>query len=149
MDVVLLIHILAAGTWFGANVTQFIVTPRLNKIGGVAAAEWMRSTVLMGKVLYTSAAVTALITGIILAIDHDYSFGSLFITLGFITVVMGAVLGIRIFGPLGDRAADAYEAGDDAEVKRLSRQLRGYGLLDMLVLTVTFAAMVMAWGARF
>lgn len=149
MDVVLLIHILAAAAWFGASVTQFIVNPRMSKIGGVAAAEWMRSTVLMGKVLYSPAAIVALVTGIILAIDREVSFGSTFITLGFVTVVVGAVLGIRVFGPVGEKAAEAYESGDEADLKVQTTKLRNYGVVDIVLLTVTIASMVMTWGARF
>lgn len=149
MDIVLLIHVLAAATWFGANVTQFVVSPRMDRIGGAPAAEWMRSTVLMGTRLYTPAAIVALITGIIVALDREYSFGSFFITLGFVTVVVGAVLGIRVFGPFGTKAAEAYEAGDEAEAARLSGRLRAFGAFDMALLTITIASMVMTWGARF
>jgi hypothetical protein len=149
MDIVLVIHVLAAATWFGANVAQYVVTPRMARIGGAPAAEWMRSTVLMGTRLYTPSAIVALITGIVVAIDRDYSFGSFFITLGFVTVVIGAVLGIRVFGPFGTKAAEAYEAGDDAEVTRLTGRLRAFGAFDMALLTVTIASMVMQWGARF
>ncbi len=149
MELVLLIHILAAAAWFGANVTQMIVNPRMGKIGGVAAAEWMRSTVLMGKVLYGPAAIVALITGIILAIDRGYSFGSTFITLGFVTVVVGAGLGIRVFGPVGEKVAEAYESDNEAELKSLTAKLRNFGLVDILLLTLAMASMVMTWGARF
>lgn len=149
MDVVLIIHILSAATWFGANVTQFVVTPRMEAIGGAAAAEWMRSTVFMGTRLYTPAAVVSLITGVMLVLDRGYSFGSLFVTLGFVTVIVGAVVGIRVFGPVGEERAAAYESGDQAAIERLGSKLRMFGLLDITLITLTIASMVLTWGARF
>jgi uncharacterized membrane protein len=149
MDAVLVIHVLAAATWFGANVTQVVVTPRMERVGGAAAAEWMRSTVLMGTRLYTPAAILSLITGIVLVLDRDYSFGSLFVTLGFITVIVGAVVGIRVFGPVGEERAAAYDSGDQSGIERTGNKLRMFGLLDTVLLVVTITAMVTTWGAKF
>jgi len=149
MDVVLLIHVLAAATWFGANVTQIVVTPRMDRVGGAPAAEWMRSTVTMGTRLYSPAAVVALITGFFVALDRDYSFGSFFISLGFLTVVVGAVVGFRVLGPVGDERAAAYEEGDQTRIDALGTKLRMWGAIDMALLTITIASMVMTWGAKF
>ncbi len=56
-DFILFLHILAAGTWLGANIAQLVVNPVMGRIGGAPAAAWMRQTVRMGLVLYAPTAL--------------------------------------------------------------------------------------------
>ncbi len=144
----LVVHILAAGAWIGANVTQVVVTPRVSKMGGAAAATWMRSTVTMGRVLYTPAAILSLITGVALVIrsNSPYEFEQAFVVIGFVMVVVGAFLGMRIFGPQGEAAADAFEAGDPDRARAIVSRVLGFGYLDSVLLLVTVTAMVAKWG---
>jgi uncharacterized membrane protein len=108
-EFILFIHILAAGTWLGANVAQVVVNPVMGRIGGAPAASWMCQTVRMGTILYTPTAIVALVTGIFLVVNSaQWKFEQPFVALGFITVIVGGVLGARVFGPLGRKAADLY-----------------------------------------
>jgi hypothetical protein len=61
-DALLIVHILGVSTWFGANMVQMFVTPRMSKAGHAVAAEWQRTVVAMGKVLYPVAAVVVLLS---------------------------------------------------------------------------------------
>lgn len=145
----LVLHILAAGTWIGGNVTQLVVTPWARKMGGGFAANWMRATVRMGRLLYTPAAIVALLTGIWLVIDSSvYDFEHAFVVIGVATVVIGGALGGTIFGPQGERAAELHEAGGDAgELAAVHSRLWRFGLLDSALLVLTVVAMVNRWGA--
>ena len=108
-DLLLIVHILAAGTWFGTNMVQFFVTPRMRKASPTAAASWHRMTVGLGMFIYSPAAVLLFITGfgLIGVSDGAYSMGDAFVLLGIVAVVIGAVLGIRFFGPRGERTNTA------------------------------------------
>lgn len=144
----LVVHILAAGAWIGANVTQVVVTPRVSKLGGAAAAVWMRATVSMGRVLYTPAAILSLVTGfaLVLRSGSPYEFEQLFVVIGVAMVVVGAVLGARVFGPQGERAAAAFEAGNGDGGRAIVARLSAFGLLDSVLLIVTVWAMTAKWG---
>ncbi len=52
-ELLLFLHIVAVGAWLGASVTQFVVTPAMQKTGGAPAAAWMRQTVRMGTAIST------------------------------------------------------------------------------------------------
>jgi hypothetical protein len=145
--ILLILHILAAGTWIGANATQLALRPAMSRHGGTTGAAWWRGTVRMGQVLYTPAAVVILITGIWLVVDSAvYDFEQAFVVIGFAMVIVGAVLGAMVFGPVGRRAADLHEAGESGAVAAVEQRLLSFGLLDTALLVVTVAAMVGKWG---
>lgn len=147
-EVLLFIHILAAATWLGANVTQIVVNPVMAKTGGAAAAAWMRQTLRMGNIVYAPAAVVALLTGIFLVIDGaQWEFEQFFVVLGFITVIVGAVLGTRVFGPLGHKAADLYDSGDATAAAAVQSKLSTWGYVDTALIVLTIYAMVGKLGA--
>jgi uncharacterized membrane protein len=147
-DGLLIVHILGVATWFGANMVQMFVTPRMSKAGDAAAAEWHRSVVAMGKVVYTVAAVAVLLTGFgLVGTSNDvFSFSDTFIIVGIVVVVIGAVLGMAFFGPQGEKAAAAYTAGDNTGGAAIVRRTAGMGALDSALVVVAVAAMVMKWG---
>lgn len=147
-EVLLVIHILGAGTWLGANVTQLMVTPRLRDEGGAAAAAWMRSIHKMGTMLYTPAAVLLLITGVWLVIDSSvYDFEQVFVAIGVMMVIIGAVLGARVYGPKAESAAAAFQAGDDAAGSTIVARTSRVGAVETALLVTTIVAMVYRWGA--
>ncbi len=147
-EILLVIHILAVGTWLGANVTQAVVTPKLRAQGGVAAAAWMGSISTMGRVLYTPAAIIILITGFWMVLDSEvYDFEQAFVVIGIATVVIGAVLGMRVFGPKADSAAAEFGSGDDAAGNVVVKSYLPWGVLDTALVVFTIVAMVNRWGA--
>ena len=56
-EILLTLHIIAAGTWIGANVVQLATANRVGAQGGAAAASWHDNVAWWGKVLYSPAAV--------------------------------------------------------------------------------------------
>lgn len=147
-SVLLFVHILAASAWFGTNVVQAVLNRRMATEPDAVAAKWLRSTVLFGTRIYTPAAVLLLITGVwMVLINPAYGFGSGFVTIGFAMILVGALLGARVFGPLGEQAADLRDQGDAAGAEPLYQRLQTFGLVDTALLTVTIASMVWRWGA--
>ncbi len=147
-DILLILHILAAATWFGANVTQVVVTRKLTSGGGATAAAWMNSTVTMGRVLYMPAGIVAFVTGfgLVGVSSKVYQMESAFTIIGILMILVGVAFGIRIFGPAGREAAAAFEAGDTSKGQALVQKVATFGLIDTVLLLVTITAMVMKWG---
>ena len=147
-ETLLTLHILAAGTWLGANVLQFIVTPQAQKAGGTIAASWHRTAVGLGKTLYMPAAIIALVTGfgLLNAGTNDFSMGDPFVSIGFLVIIVGTVMGMAFLAPQGRKAADARENGDDAAAADAEKKILAAAILDTVLIVVAFAAMVGNWG---
>lgn len=144
----LIIHILAAGTWIGTNVTQFAIDRRMNADGGPTAVAWHRSLAFLGKSVYPAAAVLLLVTGAWLVVESGYEWESAFVAIGFLAIAIGAGLGIAVIGPLSERAVRIHETGQDmADLPRVNSRRYMWATLDTVVLFVTVAAMVGKWGA--
>lgn len=143
-DILLVLHIAGAGTWLGANVVQAVVPPAAARAGQAALASWYRITSALATRLYMPAAILILVTGILLVLqDRAYGFGSLFVTIGFGMVVIGAVLGILVFGPGGESAAEAVESGEHLAIRSAVARLTRWGLIDTLLVLFTITVMVL------
>lgn len=147
-DIMLVVHIAGAGTWLGANVVQAVVPPLAARQGEAVVAGWYRLTSGLSSHLYMPAGITILVTGIFLVLESDaYGFDSLFVGIGMGMVAVGAVLGIVVFGPGGQRTAEALESGDTAQARSAQARIAGFGVLDTVLLLFTFTVMVLRWGA--
>jgi hypothetical protein len=143
-DILLVFHIAGAGTWLGANIVQAIVPPAAARAGTVTLAGWYRITSVLARRLYMPAALLILLTGVLLVLQSDaYGFGDLFVTIGFAMIVVGAILGIVIFGPGGEAAAAAVETEDVSRIRSAVAKLSAWGVVDTLLLLFTIAAMVL------
>lgn len=143
-EILLVLHIVGAGTWLGANVVQAVVPPMAARAGEATLAGWYRITSVLARRLYVPAAILILITGVALVLENDaYSFGSLFVTIGFAMIIVGAILGMVVFGPGGDAAAEAVESGEREVIRKAVAHLTRWGLVDTLLLLFTITAMVL------
>jgi hypothetical protein len=145
---ILFLHILGAGTWLGANVTQIVASTTMGRKGGELGAAWYRTTLAMGRVLYPPAGILVAVTGIYLVVTSDvWEFSDVFVTIGMATVVIGIVLGIAVFGRQGEIAAAAAESGNDTVFRATLARLTGFGLVDTLLVVFTIYAMVAKLGS--
>lgn len=148
-DTLLIIHILAAGAWFGTNVVQSLVTPRIASGGNQVAAHWHRTTVGLLRMIYMPSAIIIVVTGIgMLTVvdDSPYEFSDAFVSMGFVAVIIGSALGMGFFASRGRAAAEAYDSGDTTTATGLERKIALGGLLDTFVIIVAVLAMVDKWG---
>ena len=147
-DVLLIIHILAAGIWIGASVTAAYLGAQFQRADNVAGAAYFRAYEGMGRFVFNIAAILVLVSGIWLVIDSEvYEFSNAFVSIGFLAVIAGALLGIFVFAPLGRRGEAAFAEGNEAEVKAVFDRFRAFGSLDLLILVFAVVAMVYKWGA--
>lgn len=146
-DILLVLHIAGAGVWLGANVVQAVTPPLAASQGPEVLAGWYRITARLSSRLYMPAALTILITGILLVLESEaYGFDSPFVGIGMGMIVVGAVLGIVVFAPVGRRAAEEIQSVGAGQARASVARLTGFGLLDTVLLLFTISVMVLRWG---
>ncbi len=142
----LIIHIAAAATWFGANIMQAVVPPLMAKQSVEAVAGWYRVGAGLSKKLYMPAALLILVTGIWMVLRIEaFGLGTRFVTVGFVVIIIGAILGIVVFTPGGEAAAEAVESGDQSRIKASSAKLAMWGTVDTLLILFAIGVMVIRW----
>ncbi len=147
-DILLVLHIAAAGTWLGANVVQAVAPPMAAKQGPQAAAGWYRIAGGLSTRLYMPVGILLLVTGIwMVLISEQFSFGSVFVSIGFAAIVIGALLGKFVFEPASEKAAMAIDSGDTVAMKATAGRIAGFGALDTVIILFTITAMVISLGA--
>lgn len=147
--ILLTLHITFVGCWLGANVVQFIFSPRFDKIGGTANLEWNRAIEWLGGRYYGVVGVLVLATGIgLVTLDSTpWEFSDGFVGLGIGVVILAAVLGGAVFSPMQKKRNAALESGDTATATKLMSRIIGFGIFDTALLLVTILAMVHKWQA--
>ena len=147
-DILLVLHIAGAGTWLGANIVQAVAPSMAARQSPQSAAGWYRVAGELTTRLYMPASILILVTGIWMVIENEaYGFGSLFVTIGFGMIIIGALFGIFVFAPGSERAARAIESGDKVAVKASAARIAAFGTADTLLLLFTITAMVLRFGA--
>ena len=148
-EFLLFVHLLGVAAWLGANLVRAFAQRPMSKVGSSTAATWHRTTVKMGRVIHTPSAIAVFITGfgLIGLSDGGYGMTAPFVVVGIIVVVVGAVLGMSVLGPNGERIATAYEEGDHALAKSISRRSSLVGWVDTALVTFAVLVMVLRWGA--
>ena len=143
----LVLHIIGVATWLGGNMVLAFVGPRIGSAEASTRVWWAETQGAMARVLYNIAGILVLVTGVGLVLDSDFfEFSNMFVSIGFLAVIIGAVLGMAVFGP-GSRALAAAIRDGDAEAERtVSARLTAFGVLDTIVVVVTIVAMVAKWG---
>ena len=117
------------------------------KEGAAAAAGWYRVAGKLSSRLYMPVAILILITGSILVLQNDsFSFGSLFVTIGFGMIIVGGLLGKFVFDPGSEKAAAAIESGDQGLIRAATSRIAAFGTIDTLLVLFTIAAMVLRLG---
>ena len=146
-NTLLVLHLIGVAVWLGGNVVLALAGPRTASAPAAARLWWAQTQGAMARVLYNVAGILVLLTGVGMVLENDViEFSDTFVTIGFVAVIIGAVLGMAVFGPGSRRLTAAIESGDEAGEKSINNRLAAFGLLDTLVVVFTIAAMVGAWG---
>jgi hypothetical protein len=145
--VLLVVHITGVGSWLGANAVQLLLSPRFARASTDVAAAWTRQIVWLAERYYVVVGAVIGITGVLLVLDGDWSWSSGFIWVGVTVLVIGAVLGVAVFGPLARARADALDSGDRDRADTAQRRIVPFGIVDTALVVVAIAAMVHKWQA--
>jgi len=142
----LTIHIVCVAAWLGGNLTLAFAGSMVRTADVGARRWWAATQTSMARTYYNIAGILVLVTGLGLVFDGPYEFSNAFVSIGFLAVIIGALLGIFVFGPSGRELVAAIDSGDTAAESALNSRLAFAGVIDTLVLVVTIVAMVGHWG---
>lgn len=142
----LVLHIIGVAIWLGANGVQAFTGPRVASASDEVRAWWSDNVGAMARVLYNVAGILVLVSGVLLVIETGYEFSDAFVSIGFLAVIIGAVLGMAVFGPGSRKLTEAIHRNDAMAERSLTSRIQAFGILDTLVLLVTIVAMVSKWG---
>ncbi len=143
----LVLHIIGVATWLGGNLVLAFAGPRIGAAEATTRIWWAETQGAMARVLYNIAGILVLVTGVGLVLESDFfEFSNMFVSIGFLAVIIGAVLGMAVFGPGSRALAAAIRDGDAAAERSVSARLTAFGVLDTIVVVVTIVAMVGKWG---
>ncbi len=146
-NLLLLLHIGGVAAWLGANFVQLVLSPRFARGPAAAAAAWTRHTIWLGERYYNVAGGLIVVTGVLLVLDGDWSWGSGFIWVGIAVVVIGGVMGVTLFSPLAQRRAAALDAGDEPTAAGAQGRIIPLAYLDTALVLTAVLAMVDKWAS--
>lgn len=144
-DILLSAHIIAVALWLGGSVMNGVVNAKLAATGDLAAnARLARVETNLGQQFYMPAAIVTLLTGIglVLVSDGAWGFGEIWVSVGFLSIIVAAVLGPVKFLPLSREIAEAYEAGDGERAGAASQQIAMWSGINTLLIVVALVLMV-------
>ena len=147
----LVIHIIAVALWFGTNLAMGMASGRTLEASNEVNAWWADTQGFLGRTVKNAAFGLLLITGIVLVIKSGgapdgYAFKNPFVSIGFLTVIVGGALGGMVFAPGARKAAEEFRNGDSAAGKAAISKLGVFGMAESLLVVVTILFMVFKWG---
>jgi uncharacterized membrane protein len=137
-----LVHVVAAIVWVGgAAMTSLYGMRMANTASREERIAFTKQTLFAGTV-FSIASLILLGFGTWMVIDNPvWDFDQLWVTLGFIGIVVGAALGMGFYAPQGKKLIAELEAGDPAAEAR-GRRLGMVGVLETLLLLVVVWSMI-------
>lgn len=99
-ELLLTIHVIAAIVWVGGGTAMHILGRRvLKRRNGEEIHRFSKEINTVALRLYAPTSLVLLIAGILLTIESNFDFGSLWITLGLAGWAVSFLLGIGYYGP--------------------------------------------------
>ncbi len=142
------LHVVSAAAWLGGNLIMLMVPGLMARGGPPAMLATGRTALVLGRVFFTPAAILTLLTGIWLVLGIDaYGFGDAFVSVGFAAFGVILIGSFAVLIPNGRKMVAAMEAGDGATAQALAPRQSTMSVVNVVVLLVTFYAMVARWGA--
>ena len=149
-DTLKLVHIISVSVWIGGEIMLGILFERAQRSRDEGTLRGLLSQGdFIGKAVFNPAGIITLAAGIWLGIEGDYDFGEAWISIGFVGIAVGAILGMAFYPRVFNRGLAGIEAGgiDGSETEASLKSLRLVSALELLVLLVVVWAMVFKPGA--
>ncbi len=143
-----LIHVLAAIAWFGAGTVRAVLFARARGSGDrLRLITFLEENEFLGRVYYNITGIITLVAGVWLVLISNWEFSQLWISIGFIGVIVGIVWGV-VFYPRFQREALAGLAdGEVSDVREPLTRFALYANVELLILVIVVWAMVFKPGA--
>jgi uncharacterized membrane protein len=137
-----LIHVLAAIVWVGGNVLTVIHGARAGASSDPADRIRFAKDALVSGRVFAASGILTLIAGVWMVLREEFwGFDQAWISIGFIGILLGAILGPAFYAPQAKALIAESEAGDPAAEAR-GRRIGQVSTLEVLVLLVVVWAMV-------
>ena len=147
-ETLLVIHVLSAVAWLGGGMFNGFVGPRMGKIGGETAMNWIRTAIDAASKYFIPAGFATLLSGIALVMaDEAYDFSMAFVGIGIAVAVVALILAFSILRPSAVKALAAAEAGDFPSVGLYAKRAALAGRIVLVLLVLTEISMVLRLGA--
>ena len=149
-DTLKLVHIISVSVWIGGEIMLGILFERAQRSRDEGTLRGLLSQGdFIGKAVFNPAGIITLAAGIWLGIEGDYDFGEAWISIGFVGIAVGAILGMAFYPRVFNRGLAGIEAGgiDGSETRASLKSLRLVSTIELLVLLVVVWAMVFKPGA--
>jgi hypothetical protein len=144
-NVLLILHIIGVAIWLGGNAVLAFMGPRTASAPADVRIWWEDAQGAMARVLYNVAGILVLVTGVAMVLNDQAEFSDMFVGIGFLAIIIGAVLGMAVFGPGSRKLSASIAEGDAAAAASITTRLTAFGIIDTLVIVVTIVAMVSRW----
>ncbi|MBU1866776.1 MAG: hypothetical protein KKE89_10205 [Actinobacteria bacterium] len=137
-----LIHIVFAAAWVGGAVLLSIYGFRLTKAGPADKIAFSKMALAAGRLFAGFAAVTlAAGTWLVIREDALFGFDQAWVGIGFLGIIVGAVLGPAFYAPQARALIGELEAGNPASSAR-EKRIGMVSMLETILLLVVVWAMV-------
>ena len=149
-DTLKLVHIISVSVWIGGEIMLGILFERAQRSRDEGTLRGLLSQGdFIGKAVFNPAGIITLAAGIWLGIEGDYDFGEAWISMGFVGIAVGAILGMAFYPRVFQRGLAGLEVGgiDGSETRASLKSLRLVSTIELLVLLVVVWAMVFKPGA--
>lgn len=144
----LTVHIIGVAIWLGSNLFMGFGSSRADGQSAEVNAWWAELQGTGGRILKNVALLLVLVSGVLLIVVEDRGeFSDGYVSLGFLAVIVGGALGGAVFAPGCRQIAQAFRSGQTAEALPIIKKLGLVGTFESLLVVITVAAMVGAWGA--
>lgn len=143
----LVVHILAVAIWFGGIIALSYAGSALAGADYRVRRWFADAQLAVGRAVFSTAGVLTLITGVWMVLNDDrFEFSDAFVSIGFLVVIVGTVLGMAVYAPACKQLVSSIDAGDAGGEAAASRKLMATNSVNAVLLLVAIVAMVAKWG---
>ena len=143
-ELLLFLHIAASVVWLGSGFFMQILVFRAGKANDGGLMQGLASNSgWLAQRIFIPASLVVLVLGILLTIEGPWSFGDLWIVLGFVGYAFSFLVGILFLEPEGKRIAKAMAAGDIGRAQFHIGRINTVSRIELVVLYLVVAVMAL------
>jgi uncharacterized membrane protein len=141
-EVWLAVHILCAVIWVGGGVSVHVLGRWTQKRGDPdEIVAFNRDAVRLGNILYAPLAIVLIIAGVLLVEEVGYSYGDMWVSLGFLGWLFSLVVGLGFY-PLHARKVEAAITAGGAAAPEAQSAIRRILLVNSIEITILLLVVI-------
>jgi uncharacterized membrane protein len=142
-EFLLTVHVLCAVIWVGGGVMMHIFGRLATKEGPERQLAFTQQSIRLGNMVFAPLSVVLLIAGVLLVEEVGYSYGDLWVTIGFLGFLTSFVLGVGYYPRAGRRYAEvaAGEGPGSPPAEAIYSRTATVNLVELTILLAVIIAM--------